>query len=520
VSAYRLITLLALRYRLLWAHVRSNNGRIVLVIAGGLVVACLAVLFALGGVGAAAALARTGRAELVLQLLMTGIFVNATLGAVLLGTGVSPVFSDAVLRGYSLSRLDRLAARHVTALLEPLWLLVLTLVLGLAVGFSTSGATSPWLALLVAALFVLTNYLLACVVARLSGWILSLPAGSLIVMMAGGALLMMAPLAPAVLARVTTRHGGAVPGLDVLALTPPFAAARAMATAADWPALVGLLLLVGWAVGLGALLIVVERLPPYVPAIAGIRATWDHPCDRIAAITGPRTAPLVGKMLRYYVRSAVRYNYPFVLPVLASMSRHYDDALFAFALGVAPVAGFVATVPLSLNLFGMDRNGFRRYFLLPVPGAHVFRTVSLVSLVPGGGVLVLGVLMWLAFPQTPPDARMIAMVATVGVGGLLFFHALGLWTTLMAPRAIPFGLALGNRNSPPANALMVASFVLLFGLPVVVRRLDVDAVLDRWWVAPVFLVVAGGIYVATIRAGARLFVTRRERMIELLEEPA
>jgi hypothetical protein len=50
-----LIALAALRYRLLWAHARSRNGRIVLLIVGYLVAACLAVLLALGGVGAAAA---------------------------------------------------------------------------------------------------------------------------------------------------------------------------------------------------------------------------------------------------------------------------------------------------------------------------------------------------------------------------------------------------------------------------------------------------------------------------------
>jgi hypothetical protein len=47
--------------------------------------------------------------------------------------------------------------------------------------------------------------------------------------------------------------------------------------------------------------------------------------------------------------------------------------------------------------------------------------------------------------------------------------------------------------------------------------LDLDTVLRFWWVAPVFLLGAAAGYLVTIRVGARVFISRREWLIELLE---
>jgi hypothetical protein len=516
VNLGQLRTLIGLRYRLIWAHARSGNGRLVLLVVGYLVVASAAVVFVLGGIGAAAGSIRAGRGMLTAQIVLAGIYVNATIGAVLLGILVNQVFSDPALRRYPLSTADRWAARHVTALLEPLWLLVFALALGLAAGFWMSGQGSPLAAVPAAGLYVVTSYLLACVLSRLVALIVSMPAGPLLIVAAGTTLIMVVPLLPTVLARATARLGASWFGFAVLGATPPFAAVTAMASTAYVPAFLGLLILIGWTVGLGVLLIAVERLPLHTRAIASARATWDHPCDSIAAIFGRRRAPLAGKMLRYFVRSAIRYNYPFVLPVLALMSRNYD-VRFLFALGVAPTMAFAATQPLSLNLFGVDGLGFRRYFLLPMSGADVFTTAALVGLIPGAILIPIGLALYLIFPGTPVDGRMIAMLLAASFGGLLLFHALGLWTSVLSPRAIPFGIALGNKNSPAANLLMIASWILLLGLPAGLTLLDVDTVLGFWWMAPVFLLGGTAAYLATIRVGARVFVRRREEMIDLLE---
>jgi hypothetical protein len=59
--------------------------------------------------------------------------VFALFAAVLLGLGTNPTFSDAAVRRYPLSSFQRLGARHLVGLLEPLWILVLALDLGLLI---------------------------------------------------------------------------------------------------------------------------------------------------------------------------------------------------------------------------------------------------------------------------------------------------------------------------------------------------------------------------------------------------
>jgi hypothetical protein len=517
----RLNALLALRYRLLWAHVRSRSGRIALLIAAYFAAACLAIVFAVGGLGAAAAAVQMGRGELVAQLFLAGVFVNATFAAVFLGIGVIPAFSDAALRRYPLSSAGRLVARHATALLEPLWLLVLTLVTGLAVGFWVShGALLPGLP--AAVLFVVTNYFVACILMVFGAWLMSTRAGPLLLITVGSGLLLVAPLAPALVARAATRPGGSIPGLTMLGLTPPFAAAAAMASRDLRSAWLGLALLAGWFIVLCVVSVVVERLPLHSHTIAGALAKWDHPCDRIAAAFGPPVAPLAGKILRYYVRSPIRYNYFVVLPAVALLMRHRgtSQALFLFALGVAPAVAFASTIPIAMNLFGFDGRGLRRYFLLPVRTAHVFRTVALVSLLPGALLLPVALVAWLIFAPIPMDGRMLTELVCAGLGGFLFLQALGLWTTLLSPRAIPFRVAFGNKLSFAANALMFVTLGILFGLPWALTTLGFEVVVRAWWMAPWILVATIAFYVATVQVGAMVFVTRREHIIALLEEGA
>ena len=145
-------------------------------------------------------------------------------------------------------------------LLEPLWLLVLTLVTGLALGFWVSHAP-PLPALPAVVLFVVTNYFFACILMRLGAWVMSTRVGPLLIITAGGGLMLLAPLAPALVARLATRTGGSIAGLTALGLTPPFAAATAIANADRQSAWRGLVLVAGWSLVLCMLSVVVERLP-------------------------------------------------------------------------------------------------------------------------------------------------------------------------------------------------------------------------------------------------------------------
>jgi hypothetical protein len=148
---------------------------------------------------------------------------------------------------------------------------------------------------------------------------------------------------------------------------------------------------------------------------------------------------------------------------------------------------------------------------------NVLRTAALVSLIPGALLVPIGLVAWWALTPDPVTARMTLMLLCAGVGGLLAFQAGGLWTTLLAPRAIPFDMTFGNKLSPAANLLFVLVMLVFFGLPLALTGLGADAVLQAWWIAPFFLGAAVLFYVMTLQAGARVLVTRRERILAAIE---
>lgn len=119
--------LVRLRYKLLWAKTRSRNGRIALFMVCYLLLVLLIAVFASGGFGAALVAVRTGKAELVAQAVLSGLYVQAVIAAVVLGFGVNAIFSEAQLRRYPLKAQERRVARHFIGILDPFWFLILAL---------------------------------------------------------------------------------------------------------------------------------------------------------------------------------------------------------------------------------------------------------------------------------------------------------------------------------------------------------------------------------------------------------
>jgi hypothetical protein len=525
VNLSLLKNLLALRYRLLWAQARSRTGKFALFLVLYLLAMLVAALLALGGVGAAIAAVSLGRAETVARAILAGSFITAVLVAVILGIGVTPAFRDAALRRYALTAGERFSARHLTAILEPLWLFALVFDLGLIVGFAMLGAGRPWLSIPAVVLFVISNYLAACVLMALVERFARTRVGRLVLLGGGLGLVAIGPLVPM---HAAARNGAFLSGLGgvavVLRVTPPFAAASAMVGASPLASIGWLICLLAWCAGLGAAIIELERRPCRPRIITGGRATWDDPYDRVAALFGASMAPLAGKMLRYYVRSPqTRYNYPLALPgiVLMALTAGRGEAGTAFSCmlaGVGAIAGF-CTGAMASNVFGFDGPGFRRYFLLPVPAARVLRTAAIVSLIPGIPLIPAAVLLWLLYAPIHTDARMVVMLLSSGIAGLLFFPAVGLWISILSPSPIKFdaGWGSGNRLSFAANTLMVAVICVICMGPFALHTLGEDTLIRHWWVVPMLAFAAAAFFVLTIRLGALVFVSRRERMLSAID---
>jgi len=311
--------------------------------------------------------------------------------------------------------------------------------------------------------------------------------------------------------------------LAVLGYTPPFAAAALMVNAGA-----GMLhhfgLLAGWIAALLVLLAAIEKQAARPRSAAAAAVTWDDRYERIASIFGPAMAPLIGRSLRYYVRSnKVRFNYIGALPAMAFVTFSNPTAggplhYFVRALGAFMVVGFLGTAVMSTNQFGFDASGFRRYFLLPIAPGAILRASSYTALLVGGTLVAAALVLWLLFAPVPLDARMAPMLLATGVGGLCLFNALSIWTSLLAPRPTNFETTFGNQLSLSANVLLIGGLlVCIFGVMALDKTASPAAVLNYWWVPIPAAALAIVFYSYSLRRGAEVFVSRRERLLNALE---
>src|ERR1017187_10709166 len=134
--------LIRLRYKLLWAKTRTRNGKIALFFAGYLLLVMVVALLAAGGIGAGMAAIRGGKGTFIAGVLLGGIYGQAIVASVVLGFGMTAVFSETELRRFPVRALERRLTRHFIGIVDPYWLLFLTLDLGLALGLYLIGAGS------------------------------------------------------------------------------------------------------------------------------------------------------------------------------------------------------------------------------------------------------------------------------------------------------------------------------------------------------------------------------------------
>jgi hypothetical protein len=433
----------------------------------------------------------------------------------MLGVGMNSVFSDSTLRRYPISPAERFVARHMSACLEPLWILVFALYLGSAVGFSMLGLASPWAALPAAFLLVISNYLFARILLILVARVLAMRNGPLILIAAIALLTALPALALPIISRYS---GHSVSISAAPRFIPPFAAAACMTGLASLPLLGWMLYLLAGCCLLAVVLFRLDRLPPPSQTVAEAEASWGSLYDRMAGFFGGVTAPLIGKILRYYARSPqTRFNYP-CAPLLIVIAVMNTQSSFLSALSSISIIGSICLGGMAVNAFGFDGGGFRRYFLLPIRPAAVLRATAIVPLILGAATIPVSLAIWLVFAPIHIEAQMVVMLVCCGFGGLFLFQALGIWTSLFSPCAMPFNTAFGNKLSLSAKAVLFLCIAVWFGLPMVLGRLGTQTVLDCWWVAPLVLTITAGFYFMTLRLGAVIFSRRREIMLSTIEK--
>ena len=359
--------LIRLRYRLLWAKTRSRNGRIALFIGGYLLFAVAMVVLAAAGFAGGAASTRVGKAVPLASILLTGIWGQGVLASVILGFGMTAIFSEAELRRYPLAARERTLTRHCIGLADPFWILFFVLEMAVAFGLFLFGVGSFWLGMVAGLLLFVSNYAASRVLGALVDRLMSKRGGSVILLVS----VMCLGMAPSALRPVVHRNSPFIGALKRLwQATPPAGAAAAM-TGAGVPALRGLGLTALWTLGLIAALVVLERKPVKRRAAQATKIVWDSRFDRFGAAFGPRYGPLMANWLRFYARNnRFRTIYPLALPLVAYLvlvfgrQAHFGGQVVNAVAGFA-VLGFVGTGQFAVNQFGYVGGGFRRFCCCP-----------------------------------------------------------------------------------------------------------------------------------------------------------
>jgi hypothetical protein len=516
--------LIRLRYKLLWARTRTRNGKIAWFMAGYLLLVMAAMLLVMGGVGAGVAAVRMGKAELLAQALLTGLFGSALITSVMLGFGINAAFSDVELRRYPLRERERRFARHFTGAADPFWFLFVALELGLATGLYLLGAGSLPLGVAAVLLLYICNYLAAQVVSLLMDRIQQQKGGSIVLPI----LIMGLCFLPSMLGPGLAKHSASSAKAGAaLSCTPAFGAGSLM-TRTDAGAWYGLALLLIWIVGLIAALSALERMPLKKQAAKSTRIRWDSPFDRVGALFGRQHGILVAHWLRFYFRARrFRIQYGLSLPLLPfllliwtkQVSRRGDP--FSSAVGVFAVSGITAVAAFAVNQFGYVGGGFRRYFLFPCDPGTVLRSSSLALLAACLPYPLVATLTWLLFAPVRFDGSGLALLLASAAFGAFFFHGLGLWTTLYGPRRCDPNQTMGNDLSLAGNIALIGTMIMFLVAPMMVGQFRKGVLTpERWWMVLALAALAAWFYLFSLRRAGAVLVARRERLLAVVEGKA
>ena len=526
ISAHSIGLMVRLRYKLMWARTRSRNGKIALFIAGYTLFVLLMVVVTKGGVSVGTLAVRSPRTELITAWVLSGLFIQALLGTIMLGFGLNAVFSDVELRRYPLNIWERRVSRHLVGIVDPWWLLILALDCGLGAGLCVVGGFNPVSMVAAVLLLFLTNYLAARVISQFIEGLVKLKGGSAFLMV----FVMALALLPGLVVPNLSKNSDAIESLVMfLRWTPAFGAAAAIINTGNL-ALFGFAVMLIWLGALAGLLGYLEQRPIRSQTRQTGSIKWDSPYERFSRSFG-RNAPLVAFWLRFYVRNnRFRALYCLSIPLVCLLTYQLRNGgrragivaadpqrLFIAAMGAIFMVGFFGTSRMAVNQFGYVGGAFRRFFLLPTdPGASL-RAGSYTSVFTGALLIPVALAVWTIFGG-PFDWRKVVMLAGSALTGLFALHATGLWVTLYGPRKGNYSAAMGNDMSLMGNVVVIGGILCALIAPQIAFKVLPAAVSpDNWWIVVPVVAVAIGYYVISVRAAAILLPSKREELLAVVE---
>ncbi len=520
----RLWPLVRLRYRLIWAHARTGNGKIALLFALYLLGLSLAGVFGLSGIGTALADDEFRQNGFLVRWMLAGFFVNGMGMSLLFGVSSREAFSEESLRRYPLDSRDRFLVRQLIGLLDPVWLILGMGAIGVAVGTAFFAKGSLLFGLPGAILFLASNYLATSVLLAIIGLVMQTRRGSALL---GVLVLLMISFGPLAITLFAVAKGNNLwLALDrYLIYTPPGSATLMMVGDTPLRVFGSTLLLVGWC---AALLLALQRLETIRPAeelAGGGKIEWDDYYDQLGGLFGRGLAPYVAKALRYHLRcNIIRFSLitspllilfgKFMLP---DRSRR-GELIITFALFF--ITSSATGAAMMLNLFGYDGAGIRRYAVLPARLVRALQAGSIASLLLRGVMMLFAFAVWVGLSARSGPAlspRLTVLVLSIVVASLFLFNGLGLWTSVLSPKVADFDAMWNNRLSFGGNVVMIGGVVVPYVIAIVLsERIDPATLARFWWIPGLFMLASIAFYIFSLRAIEPTLQGRRERLINLI----
>jgi hypothetical protein len=513
----RLLWLLVrLRYQLLWAQARTSAGKAAIFFALYLVGTLTFAVVALGGIGGGVMAARGGHTLAATQAILGSLFATGLTVSLMMGIGPSTAFSDPVLRRYPLSARWRFIAQHMVGILDPVWIFISATLFGLCAGFQIMRIRPLFVSLPTVLFFLAASYLCCATLIVLVRRIFQFRVGPLILMVASVVVFL------AFIALTSSN----LPGdqlwhylENLVSLTPAVAAAGVLSPGDTQVVSLSAVMLVAWVVVGAIALRFAQSLAPALSVGGTVDVNEDSGYEIAASFFPQRMRPLVSKSLRYHLRcNRVRYSLLMTGPLLLFihyMGHHVGSDTITLLLSFMFIAGFFSTLVMSVNYFGWDGAGVRRYPLLPVSLIDVLRANSFASILLGACGALLTVTIGLAAAKLNATPNLMLFLLFDAIAGLLFFHAIALWIAVLAPRRADFNTMMGNVVSLPAKLVLICGMV-----PVMVVNsglgISLGRYTDRWpWMAAAASLCLA-FYWISLALIAPVLNRRREQLVQLV----
>jgi hypothetical protein len=473
----------------------------------------------LGGVSAAILSVRLGRGEGIARSMLGGVFGASIFISVLVGTGPRAAFSDLALRPFPLSTVFRFIARHQIGLLDPIWLLHMAVVLGLIIGFTIFGSGRIFVGLAGGWLFLIANYLASITLISLFDCLLQRKGGATILF---GAIFALFAIAPFLIVNTSEqiRHFHLLS--QVSRFTPPAAAAKLITGPGFADCFFSIAILIIWCIAAVVLASALERGSRMSTLAMHTGVSWSRFHDQLTYIFGRVNAPLVEKALLYHLRcNRIRFNLvatPFMIALVGKlMVKSGSQEILFVTLCLFFIAGLGTTNAISLNQFGYDDSGIRRYLTLPVAFVQALRAGSYVSLFIGGVANLAGLALWSHFSVITVETRIITLFLEAGIAGLFFFNGLGVWVSVLSPRRAKFRSVVGNQLSLGGNLVMFGGLLLaIITTGVLVRYCTLSGSTEHWWVLLPLVFFCLSFYFASLHFVSAFLESRRERLVDII----